>query len=80
MPTIDEYMTNANISYALGPVVLAPLYFVGQELSETVVKSQEYNELFRLLNTCCRLLNDIQGFEVFMSLCEKKCVLINYHA
>ncbi|CAM0902732.1 unnamed protein product [Alopecurus aequalis] len=63
VPTIDEYMKNANISYALGPIVLASLYFVGQELLESVVKDQEYNELFRLMNTCCRLLNDIQGFE-----------------
>lgn len=63
VPTIDEYMTNANISYALGPIVLVPLYFLGHELSESVVKDEEYNELLRLMNTCCRLLNDVQGFE-----------------
>nr|XP_051218985.1 ent-kaur-16-ene synthase, chloroplastic-like [Lolium perenne] len=63
VPTINEYMTNANLSYGLGPIIPASLYFVGQELSESVVRDQEYNELIRLMNICCRLLNDIQGYE-----------------
>ncbi|XP_047083565.1 ent-kaur-16-ene synthase, chloroplastic-like [Lolium rigidum] len=63
VPTIDEYMTNAKFSYALGPIVLPSLYFLGQELSMCVVEDQEYDELFSLMSTCCRLLNDIQGFE-----------------
>ncbi|KAM3370967.1 hypothetical protein ACQJBY_018366 [Aegilops geniculata] len=63
LPTTDEYMTNANLSYVLGPIVLPTLYFVGQELLESVVKDQEYNELFRLMSTNGRLLNDIQTVE-----------------
>ncbi|KAM0828593.1 hypothetical protein ACQ4PT_067444 [Festuca glaucescens] len=63
VPTIDEYMTNANLSYGLGPIIPPSLYFVGQELLESAVKDQEYTELLRLMNICCRLLNDIQGFE-----------------
>ncbi|CAM0902673.1 unnamed protein product [Alopecurus aequalis] len=63
MPTTSEYMTNANLSYGLGPIIPTSLYFVGQELSESVVKDQEYTELLRLMNICCRLLNDIQGYE-----------------
>ncbi|XBJ05170.1 hypothetical protein VPH35_024003 [Triticum aestivum] len=63
LPTMDEYMTSANVSYILGPIVLPSLYFVGQELSESVVKDQEYNELFMLMSTCGRFLNDTQGFE-----------------
>ncbi|KAM3390515.1 hypothetical protein ACQJBY_012235 [Aegilops geniculata] len=63
LPTTDEYMTNANVSYIMGPIVLPPLYFVGQELLESVVKDQEYDELFRLMSTNGRLLNDIQSFE-----------------
>jgi ent-kaurene synthase len=63
VPTFDDYLRNANISYLLGPIVLSTLYFLGQELLESVVKDQEYNELFRLMSTCGRLLNDIQTIE-----------------
>nr|CAB3488229.1 unnamed protein product [Digitaria exilis] len=66
-PTLEEYMRNAVVSFALGPIVLPALYFVRQELLEHAVKDQEYDELFRLMSTCGRLLNDIQGFEVFGS-------------
>ncbi|KAF8649965.1 hypothetical protein HU200_064121 [Digitaria exilis] len=62
-PTLEEYMRNAVVSFALGPIVLPALYFVRQELLEHAVKDQEYDELFRLMSTCGRLLNDIQGFE-----------------
>jgi ent-kaurene synthase len=71
VPTIDEYMTNAKLSYALGPIVLPSLYFLGQELSVCVVEDQEYDELFSLMSTCCRLLNDIQGFEVCGPVCAQ---------
>jgi ent-kaurene synthase len=64
VPTVDEYMINANTSYGLGPIVPPSLYLLGHEILETVVKDQEMNELFRLMSTCGRLLNDIQGFEV----------------
>ncbi|PUZ48859.1 hypothetical protein GQ55_7G279600 [Panicum hallii var. hallii] len=63
VPTVEEYMTNAVVSFALGPIVLPALYFVGQELLEHAVKDQEYDKLFRLMSTCGRLLNDSKGFE-----------------
>jgi hypothetical protein len=66
VPTVEEYMTNAVVSFALGPIVLPALYFVGQELLEHAVKDQEYDKLFRLMSTCGRLLNDSKGFEVFV--------------
>jgi hypothetical protein len=72
VPTTNEYMKNANLSYGLGPIIPASLYFVGQEISDSVVKDQEYNELLRLMNICCRLLNDIQGYEVCGPLYDKK--------
>ncbi|XP_042477570.1 ent-kaurene synthase TSP4, chloroplastic [Macadamia integrifolia] len=62
-PTIDEYMTNGYVSIALGPIVLPALYFVGPELSEEVVNSTEYYNLYKLMSTCGRLLNDVQGFK-----------------
>ncbi|KAM0901610.1 hypothetical protein ACQ4PT_019880 [Festuca glaucescens] len=63
VPTVEEYMTNGVVSFALGPIVLPALYFVGEKISECVVKDQEHSELFRVMSTCGRLLNDIQGFE-----------------
>jgi ent-kaurene synthase len=64
VPTVEEYMTNGVVSFALGPIVLPALYFVGEKISECVFKDQEHSELFRVMSTCGRLLNDIQGFEV----------------
>lgn len=63
VPTIDEYMNNAYVSFALGPIVLPSLYFLGPNLSEEVVSSSEYHKLFELMSTCGRLLNDINGYE-----------------
>ncbi|KAI0498958.1 hypothetical protein KFK09_019856 [Dendrobium nobile] len=63
VPTIDEYMTHAIPSFALGPVILPSLYFVGPKLSEDIIASSEYYNLFELVSKLGRLLNDIQGFE-----------------
>ncbi|PNX94319.1 ent-kaur-16-ene synthase chloroplastic-like, partial [Trifolium pratense] len=62
-PTIDDYMQNAYISFALGPIVLPALYLVGPKLSDDVAENQELNYLFKTMGTCGRLLNDIQGFK-----------------
>ncbi|XP_010260723.1 PREDICTED: ent-kaur-16-ene synthase, chloroplastic isoform X2 [Nelumbo nucifera] len=63
VPTMDEYMENGYVSFALGPIVLPALYLVGDTLSEEAVRSPEYHNLYKLMSTCGRLLNDIQGFE-----------------
>ncbi len=65
VPTMEEYMKNSIVTFALGPTILIALYFMGQNLWEDIVKNAEYDELFRLMNTCGRLQNDIQSFEVF---------------
>ncbi|RVW93856.1 Ent-kaur-16-ene synthase, chloroplastic [Vitis vinifera] len=62
-PTMDEYMTNAYVSFALGPIVLPALYFVGPKLSEEVVEGPECHKLYKLMSTCGRLLNDIHSFK-----------------
>ncbi|GAU35833.1 hypothetical protein TSUD_56390, partial [Trifolium subterraneum] len=62
-PTIDDYMQNAYVSFALGPIVLPALYLVGPKLSDDVAENQELNYLFKTMSTCGRLLNDIQGFK-----------------
>ncbi|KMT01610.1 hypothetical protein BVRB_9g216050 [Beta vulgaris subsp. vulgaris] len=63
VPTMEEYMENGYISFALGPIVLPTLYFIGPKLSEEIITSDEYHSLFKLMSTCGRLLNDFQGFQ-----------------
>lgn len=64
VPTAEEYMKNAVVTFAPGPIVLPALYFVGPEISESIVRDPEYNELFRLMSACGYLLNDVQSYEV----------------
>lgn len=68
VPTMHEYITNAYVSFALGPNVLPALYFVGPKLSGEAVGHPEFHDLFRLMSTCGRLLNDIQTFKVRCSV------------
>jgi len=64
VPTEEEYMANASLTFALGPIVLPTLYFLGPKIPKSAIKDPEYNELFRLMSTCGRLLNDVETFEV----------------
>lgn len=66
VPTMDEYIANGYVSFALGPIVLPALYFVGPKLPNDVVQHPEYQSLFKLMSTCGRLLNDIRSFEVYI--------------
>ncbi|KAG8386548.1 hypothetical protein BUALT_Bualt03G0159800 [Buddleja alternifolia] len=63
LPTMDEYTNNAYVSFALGPIVLPALYLIGPKLSEEVVNHPEFHDLFKLMSTCGRLLNDIRTWE-----------------
>nr|CAD1840323.1 unnamed protein product [Ananas comosus var. bracteatus] len=63
VPTIEQYMENGFVSFALGPIILPALYFVGPKLSEEAIADPECHEMFRLVSTCGRLLNDLQGYE-----------------
>ncbi|KAI3764336.1 hypothetical protein L2E82_14343 [Cichorium intybus] len=69
IPTINEYMENGYVSFALGPIVLPTLYFVGAKLSEEIVQSSEYHKLFELMSTRGRLMNDIHSFKVVSVYC-----------
>ncbi|XP_013650280.1 ent-kaur-16-ene synthase, chloroplastic isoform X1 [Brassica napus] len=62
-PSLEDYMENAYVSFALGPIVLPATYLIGPPLSEETVRSPEYNQLYKLMSTMGRLLNDIQGFK-----------------
>ncbi|KAL5211774.1 hypothetical protein ABZP36_022621 [Zizania latifolia] len=63
MPTFEEYMESGAVSLGQGATAMAALFLIGQKLPVDVVKHQEYEELFRLMGTCGRLLNDIRGIE-----------------
>lgn len=63
VPTLDEYMTNAWVSFALGPIIFPTIYLLGPKLSEEVVRHPEMQSLFKLVSTCARLLNDMRSFE-----------------
>ncbi|KAM7532410.1 hypothetical protein LguiB_035820 [Lonicera macranthoides] len=63
MPTVDEYLENGHVTFALGPIVIAAMYLVGPELSEEAARSSELKRLYTLMSNCGRLLNDIQTFK-----------------
>ncbi|KAK3005825.1 hypothetical protein RJ639_016243 [Escallonia herrerae] len=63
VPTMEEYIANAYVSFALEPIVPPTLYFLGPKLSHDVVQSSELNTLFKLMSTCGRLLNDSVTFK-----------------
>ncbi|MED6113876.1 hypothetical protein PIB30_074926 [Stylosanthes scabra] len=63
VPTLDEYMQNAYVSFALGPIVLPPLFLVGPKLSGEAAEIQELHCLFETMSSCGRLLNDINTYE-----------------
>ncbi|XP_062213717.1 stemar-13-ene synthase-like [Phragmites australis] len=54
LPTMEEYMSVAEVSNSMDPVVGASLYLVGPELSEGMVSGPEYK---------VRLLNDLHTYE-----------------
>ncbi|CAI0374030.1 unnamed protein product, partial [Linum tenue] len=55
---------HAHVSLALGPIVLPALYLVGPKISEEMVSSPEYKNLYEGMSTCGRLLNDWRGIQV----------------
>uniref|UniRef100_A0ACD5VAM2 Uncharacterized protein n=1 Tax=Avena sativa TaxID=4498 RepID=A0ACD5VAM2_AVESA len=63
VPTIEEYMIPATFSIAVAPMVLPAQYFLGEMLTEYMVRDEEYKEMCRLMSTICRLLNDTRTLE-----------------
>lgn len=59
-------MENGYVTIALGPILLPSLYFVGPKISEEIVQSSEYHNLFELKSIQGRLLNDIQSNKVYV--------------
>ncbi|XP_031283362.1 ent-kaur-16-ene synthase, chloroplastic-like [Pistacia vera] len=63
LPTVDEYIENACVTYALGPIVFPTMYLVGPKLPEELVTHPEFHKLYKLASICGRLLNDIQSLK-----------------
>uniref|UniRef100_B9SIL7 Ent-sandaracopimaradiene synthase KSL3, chloroplastic n=1 Tax=Ricinus communis TaxID=3988 RepID=KSL3_RICCO len=55
--TMDEYISNGYISAGSGPIIFSSLYFL-EVLSEEIVNSEEYKNLYMHTSMICRLLND----------------------
>jgi ent-kaurene synthase len=68
VPTVEEYMENATVSIVVDLMLLPAKYFLGEMISDYMVKHAEYNELRRLMSTICRLLNDTQTVEVIFKI------------
>eukprot|EP00262_Sarcandra_glabra_P016323 TRINITY_DN5286_c0_g1_i6.p1 TRINITY_DN5286_c0_g1~~TRINITY_DN5286_c0_g1_i6.p1 ORF type:complete len:769 (+),score=128.18 TRINITY_DN5286_c0_g1_i6:398-2704(+) len=63
VPTMDEYMENGYISFALGPVIFPTIYLIGPKLSDEAARGPEFQNLYKFLSMCGRLLNDTQSYE-----------------
>uniref|UniRef100_A0A0E0NGP8 Terpene synthase metal-binding domain-containing protein n=1 Tax=Oryza rufipogon TaxID=4529 RepID=A0A0E0NGP8_ORYRU len=63
VPKFEEYMECGVTSLTHGATVISGMFFIGVKLTDDIIKHQEYNEIFRLVGTCGRLLNDIRGIE-----------------
>ncbi|KAM7250445.1 hypothetical protein ACFE04_022328 [Oxalis oulophora] len=63
VPTLNEYMENAYVSFALGPIVVLTVYLIGYKVSDEVYNSPEFQKLFQHMSICGRLLNDIQTYK-----------------
>ncbi|XP_050212109.1 ent-kaur-16-ene synthase, chloroplastic-like [Mercurialis annua] len=57
VPTMDEFVPNGYISFALGPIILTTLYLV-EPMSEEVINSEEYEKLYMTISILGRLIND----------------------
>ncbi|XP_055961652.1 ent-kaur-16-ene synthase, chloroplastic-like isoform X2 [Mercurialis annua] len=62
-PSLDEYMENAYISLALGPICHITTYFLGVTLPEEIMTGQQINDLFKHVSLVGRLLNDLKSFK-----------------
>ncbi|GKB75848.1 Ent-kaur-16-ene synthase, chloroplastic-like protein, partial [Tanacetum coccineum] len=61
VPTINEFVENGHVAVALGPIVLAALLLMTPNLSQEIIQSSEYQKLYKITSTHCRLLNDIRS-------------------
>ncbi|TVU30188.1 hypothetical protein EJB05_21798 [Eragrostis curvula] len=63
VPTMEEYMPPADLSFAVDPILVPGLYLVGPKISENMVSDPAYHDLLRLTSICGRLLNDLHTYK-----------------
>ncbi|CAL5066375.1 unnamed protein product [Urochloa decumbens] len=63
VPTMEEYIPVAEVSIALGPVVMPALYLLGPELTEDMIRHPEYDSMLKHMSIPVRLLNDIRTYK-----------------
>ncbi|KAJ8775360.1 hypothetical protein K2173_023125 [Erythroxylum novogranatense] len=76
VPTLEEYIETSIVSLALGPVILVPLFSIGPVLSEEVLASVEYDNLFRNVSLVGRLLNDLASDKREYEEGKLNCVIL----
>lgn len=74
--TMGEYMSVAEPSFALGPIVPVSAYLLGEELPEEAVRSPEYGRLLGLASAVGRLLNDVMTYEKEMGTGKLNSVVL----
>ncbi|XP_050232515.1 ent-kaur-16-ene synthase, chloroplastic-like [Mercurialis annua] len=62
-PSLNEYLENAYISFALGPICHITTYFLGITLPEEVMTGSQIYDLFKYVSLVGRLLNDLKSFK-----------------
>jgi hypothetical protein len=60
---MEEYMSVAEVSIALGAVVVPSLYLLGPKLSDDMIRDPEYKNLLKHLSIGIRLINDIGTYK-----------------
>ncbi|CAM6082817.1 unnamed protein product [Calypogeia fissa] len=76
LPSFDEYVTNAEPSMALEPIVLCTVFFLGEPISDEFVNDSEKLRLMDLTNYVGRLLNDSQGHVIEKSQIKAVPILL----
>ncbi|KAM7465985.1 hypothetical protein LguiB_013547 [Lonicera macranthoides] len=77
-PTFDEYLVNGCETIGIG-LFTGIYYLIGIELSEDILRSQEYQTLYRHAGLVTRLYNDYQGVidqGAYQSNAVKACGLV----
>lgn len=77
VPTMEEYMPVAEVSFALGPIFLTPLYLVGPKLSEDAIRGPECDKMLRHMSIFGRLVNDLGTYEKESSQGKINSVLLH---
>ncbi|KAJ1279647.1 hypothetical protein BS78_04G170200, partial [Paspalum vaginatum] len=63
VPTMEEYMRNAEVSVGMDVIVMPSLYLVGPKLPVDMIRHLEYNSLLRHMLISHRLENDIGTYK-----------------